>query len=215
MIITGYISGHDNQSITIIAPFSSPWMIDKKNITECEIRLDDGRRISADQRKKIYATLRDISNFTGHMPDEIKALSKYDFIAQTGHDYFSLSDCDMTTANDFLNYLIDFCLDHDIPTLDSLLDRAPDISRYLYSCLVRKKCAICGGNAELHHAETRVGMGRNRKEIIHLGMYAQPLCRIHHTECHNAGQKTFNEKHKIYGIKLDSELCRVWKLKEK
>jgi hypothetical protein len=215
VIITGYISEHDDKSVTIIAPLDRPWILDKQNITECEVRLSDGRQISADQRRKLYATMNDISLYTGYLPDQIKALAKYDFIARTGHDYFSLSNCDMTTANEFLSYLIDFCLEHDIPTLDSLLDRTPDISRYLYSCLVRKKCAICGGKAELHHAETRVGMGRNRKEIVHLGMYAMPLCRKHHTECHDIGQKTFNEKYKIYGTKLDAELCRVWKLKEK
>lgn len=213
MYAKGYISECDDKCITIIAPFDNPWIIAKRNITECEIRLDDGRRISADQRKKIYATMRDISNYTGHMPDEIKALAKYDFIAKTGCNYFSLSNCSVTTANEFLTFLIDFCLEHDIPTLDNLIDRSPDISKYLYACLVHKRCCICGNKAELHHAEDRVGTGRNRKEITHTGMRAQPLCRKHHTEAHTVGQMTFNEKHHIFGIRLDKDLCRIWKVK--
>ncbi|MCX7774032.1 MAG: putative HNHc nuclease, partial [Clostridia bacterium] len=213
MIIKGYISQCDDQCLTVIAPFDDPWKIAKQHITECEIRLDDGRRISADQRKKIYATIRDISLYTGHLPDEIKALAKYDFICKTGHDYFSLSDCDMTTANEFLTYLVDFCLEHDIQTQDNLLDRSPEVARYVYSCLVHKRCAVCGGKAEPHHAEDRIGAGRNRKEVTHFGMRAQPLCRKHHTECHTIGQLTFNDKYHIFGIKMDTDLCRIWKVK--
>lgn len=213
MYAKGYISECDDKCITIIAPFDNSLILAKRNITECEIRLDDGRRISADQRKKAYALMRDISTHTGHMPDEIKALAKYDFIAQTGSDYFSLSDCDMTTAREFINYLIDFCLMHDIGTMDNLLEISPDVSRYLYSCMTYKKCCVCGKKAELHHAEDRVGTGRNRKEITHTGMRAQPLCRKHHTEAHTIGQITFNEKYHVYGLTIDIDLCAIWKLK--
>ncbi|HVI39436.1 MAG TPA: putative HNHc nuclease, partial [Anaerovoracaceae bacterium] len=114
MNIKGYISGYDGKALTVVAPIEDDYLITKRDITECEIRLDDGRTISADQRKKIYATMRDISDYTGHLPDEIKALMKYDFIAKTGCNYFSLSDADMTTANDFLNFLIEFCIEQDI-----------------------------------------------------------------------------------------------------
>lgn len=212
MIIKGYISGCDERNLSIISPFNDPWLIAKRNITECEIRLDDGRRISADQRKKIYATMRDISNYTGHMPDEIKALAKYDFIAKTGCDYFSLSNCNMTTANEFLTFLIDFCLENDIPTKDNLLGRSPDVARYLYACLVHKRCCITGQKAELHHIDA-VGLGRKRKEIVHHGMAVLPLCREKHIECHQIGGKTFCEKHHVFGIKLDADLCRIWKVK--
>ena len=39
----------------------------KNGIVQAELKLDDGRTISADQRKKIYATIRDISDHTGHL----------------------------------------------------------------------------------------------------------------------------------------------------
>jgi len=202
----------DSQGFSVFVPFSDTYLLEKREMTRFEIRLDDGRTISAQQRKHIYATMRDISDYTGYTPEQVKALLKYDFIAKTGSDYFSLSDCDMTTANEFLNYLIDFCLEQDIPTLDSLLERSPDISRYLYSCLANKRCALCGKKSELHHSD-HVGSGRNRKEIMHLGMRAEALCRIHHTECHNTGQQTFDNKHHIYGIKLDKYLCEILKFK--
>jgi Protein of unknown function (DUF968). len=212
MILKGYLSKYDGESLTIIAPLDTDYYLVKQSITECEIKLDDGRTISADQRKKIYATMRDMSIWSGHVPDEIKALMKYNFIAKNGCEYFSLSDCDMTTANEFLNFLIEFCIENDIPTLDSLLDRSPDIARYLYCCLANKKCAICGKKADLHHVDA-VGSGRNRKEIVHKGMHVLPLCRTHHTEIHAIGKDTFCEKYKVFGIKLDDYLCKVLKVK--
>lgn len=209
--IKGYIYEHDGDTLTVVAPFSDGYLLDRRQITECEIRLDDGRTISAAQRRHIYATMRDIADYTGYAPEQVKAIWKYNFIAQNGTDYFSLSDCDMTTANEYLNFLIEFCLEHDIPTLDSLLERSPDISRYLYFCIANKKCCLCGKPAELHHVD-RVGAGRDRKEITHAGMRAEALCRVHHTEAHNTGQQSFDAKYHIYGIKLDQYLCGVLKI---
>ena len=47
-------------------------MLQRKRIKEAELRLDDGRHISSAQRKKIYATVRDIADFTGYLPEEEK-----------------------------------------------------------------------------------------------------------------------------------------------
>ena len=192
--------------------FPDTYLLDKRNVADVEVRIDDGRTISAEQRRKIYATLNDMSLFTGHLPEEQKAIMKYWFIAKTGGPYFSLSDADMTTANEFLTFLLEFCLEWDIPTQDNMLDRSPDAARYIYACLAHKKCIICNGKAYLHHAD-RVGMGRNRKEITHAGMRAQPLCAVHHREAHDTGQTVFDEKYHVFGVKLDRTLCGIWKVK--
>lgn len=60
-----------------------------------------------------------------------------------------------------------------------------------------------------------VGMGRNRKDIIHLGMRVMPLRWDLHAEAHRIGQKSFDEKYKVFGIKLDEYLCKIWKVKYK
>ena len=214
MVITGYIQDYDGESLLVAAPFSKEkeWVLQKRQITQCEVRLDDGRTISAQQRKAIYATLRDIALFTGYSPEETKQIMKYQFYAETGAQEFSLSDVDMTTANEFLNYLIEFCIRHSIPCSDRLLDRAPDIGRYLYACLVHKKCCISGRKAELHHVDA-VGRGRDREEIIHKGMRVLPLIREYHTEAHNMGRDSFCDKYKVFGIKLDNYLCKIWNIK--
>ena len=60
------------EGVTMFAPFADTYLVEKRQITEAEVRLDDGRTISADQRKKIYATLRDISDYTGDPPEVTK-----------------------------------------------------------------------------------------------------------------------------------------------
>jgi hypothetical protein len=137
---------------------------------------------------------------------------KCDFVAKTGAKWFSLSNTDMTTANEFLTFLIDFCLEFDIPTTDNLLDRSPEIARYILKCLIEKKCVVCGERAELHHVDA-VGMGRNRREINHVGMKALPLCRKHHSEAHSIGQAEFNHRYHVFGIRLDNDLCNIWRLR--
>ena len=47
-------------------------LLQRKKIKNAEIRFDDGRHISAEQRKKAYATIRDIADWTGYPPEEMK-----------------------------------------------------------------------------------------------------------------------------------------------
>lgn len=217
MELLSYISDVlPGQGFYTFTPYEDTYLLDKRKITECAVSLDDGRRITARQRRYIYAIFNDISQYNGDVPEAVKSTMKCGFIASTGHKEFSLSDTDMTTANEFLEYLIEFCIEWNIPTKDSLLNYSPDISRYIYCCLVHKTCCVTGAKArvQLHHVDA-VGMGRNRKDIIHKGMRVMPLRWDLHSEAHTIGQKEFDKKYKVYGIKLDDDLCRIWKVKSK
>jgi len=215
MILTGKIIESDETGITISAYFPD-YLIEKRHIKTVEINITDDRHINADQRRKIYATIRDISLYTGHNPEELKSIFKADYIAKTGDPWFSLANVDMTTASSFLQHLIDFCLIWGISANDSYLDRSPDVGRYLYMCLATRTCSICGKRAEVHHSgEDRVGMGRNRLKISHLGLLATALCRVHHTEIHTKPEKEFFDKYHIWPIKLDEYLCKKLRLKVK
>ena len=96
-----------------------------------------------------------------------------------------------------------------------MLNYVDDIGDYVYSCLINRKCAICGRKAELHHVE-RVGMGRNRDDIIHDGMECLPLCREHHAEAHTMPDDAFFDRYHLEGgIKLDKTLCKIYGLKRR
>lgn len=186
-----------------------------QDITNIEIRLNDGRTINNDQRRKAYATIRDIADYTGHSPEYLKEWFKFDYLSQTGGEYFSLSDCSVTTAREYINHLIEFCIRHSVPIYhESLIHRTDDIDRYLYYCLLYRKCSVCGKAADIHHVTgSKIGMGGNRENTHHLGREAIALCRIHHEEAHRKEQEFFEQNH-LYGIPLNKKLCAALGLKE-
>ena len=104
-------------------------MFQRKKIRNAEIRFDDGRHISAEQRKKAYATIRDISDWTGYLPEEMKEILKYQHMMRTGDAYFSLSNCSMDTAREFINTILEFALENGIPLSDNAIERTDDIGR--------------------------------------------------------------------------------------
>lgn len=62
-----------------------------------QLQLLDRRRISPDQRKKIYALIGDIANYTGYsIPQEMPGVMKWRYLTETGAEMFSLSSCSMT-----------------------------------------------------------------------------------------------------------------------
>ena len=202
--------------LVVFVPYGDLEKIIKRRYDEVQVGLPDGRKISPEQRRKAYALMREIGEFYGYEQSEIKDVMKHDFVAnhlkQLQRELFSLSDCDVTTAKEFISYLINFILRNDIPTRVPLASLADDIDRYMYSCLMRRKCCICGQKADIHHWK-RIGMGANRKTVIHEGMPLEPLCREHHTECHTMAQEEFDERYHIKPIKATKEICKTLGLK--
>lgn len=174
-------------------------MLCQKAIKKAEIRFDDGRHISAEQRKKAYATLRDIADYTGYFPEELKEHMKYQHIIRTGDDYFSLSSCSMDVAREFINTILEFAIELGIPLSESALNRTDDIGRFLYFCIKNKKCAVCGKDGEIHH-EDAIGMGNDRRKLDDSNHKKICLCRLHHTIAHQKGVVEFQKCYKVYGI---------------
>lgn len=205
-------------TVTIKARYDDWYTLCKREYKECQIQMIDSRRLSDKQRRACYALIREISDYTGSGESSTKEYMKIRFLAEdfgeTADKIFSLSNAPMSLVCAFQRYLVRFILDWDIPCRFPLLNFVDDTADYIYSCLINKKCVICGKRAELHHIDA-VGMGRDRKEIVHEGMKVMPLCREHHSEIHTVGKKTFMEKYHLEdGIILDKTLCRIYGLKK-
>lgn len=205
MVCTAKILEYDGHRL-VLAP-EEPILREliQKDVENVELRLDDGRGISAAQRKKVFAVIRDIALWSGHEPEYLRGLFTWEFCCREGVEAFSLSDVDMTTARAFITYLIEFCMAHNVPTKKPLSAYSDDVERYLYQCLEHRKCAVCNGPAQVHHID-RVGMGRDRRHIHHQGLKAVALCHRHHMEAHGRGEGFLEENH-IWGIALDAYLC--------
>ena len=164
-----------------------------------ELHIDDGRTLSAVQRKKSYATLADIALHLGYPPEELKELMKYQFVAHTGEKYFSFRNCSMTTARHFINYIINFALEWEVPLAETLLERTDDIDTAIYMSLKHKKCIICGKDGEIHHWDA-IGMGHDRVTFDDSKLRKLCLCRQHHSEVHKIGREVFEQKYHAYGV---------------
>lgn len=174
-------------------PITMEFLIDEEEQAE---RL---KQISEDQRKKIYAILKDIAESTGDNLENTKENLKIEFIQHSQYDMFSLSNCSKELASDFIDFLINFAFENGIPMSEHPLERTDDIERYLAACLRHKVCAVCGQIGEEHHWDA-IGMGNDRKTIDDRKLRKICLCRKHHAEAHTIGREAFEKKYHVYGI---------------
>lgn len=179
-----------------------------------EIKFDDNRIITAEQRKKIYALFGDIAIKSGHNPIEIKDWMKFYYMAEYDADYFSLANCSKSLATSFISYLIEFCFEWGIPFKDKGITLTDDASRFFWLCIKYRKCAICGLHADIHHVDT-VGMGNDRRKVDHGERRLIALCRNHHQEVERIGQATFDRLHQVQGIKLNDRDLVAFKITTK
>lgn len=183
----------------------------------------DSRTISPEQRRKAWALIGEISAAYGYLSagdrEQLNADLKRQFLIQRMDELtaeaikrFSLSDCDQTTARLYITYLIDFVVEHDIPTKEMTAELCEDIEAYVYQCMMHKRCCICRKPADLHHVD-RVGMGRNRYDIVHVGMEAITLCRDHHREAHDHGDARLLERYHLEPITITDEIAKKLNLR--
>lgn len=212
----------------IITP-GRAWLTDRKgwvvlttrpdvpNLSD-EVRViwQDSRSITAEQRRKAWALMTEISVFQGQSKEETYGEQQAAFtlkhleILQDG--LFHLSTATVSTARAFITMLVEIVIEYGIPTKEPLYGLCDDIARYVYACLMNKKCAVCGRKTELHHVDA-VGMGRDRREINHIGMRALPLCREHHEEAHRIGNTAFLERYHLEPIAIDERIAKKYNLK--
>ena len=178
----------------------------------------DRRAMSPEQRRKAWALMGEIAAFQGETKETVYAEQKTAFTLKhldTLQDgLFRLSTADMSTARAFITMLVDIIIEYGIPTKEPLADLCEDIEKYVYSCLINKKCAVCGQRCDLHHVD-RVGMGGDRKTMNHLGMRCLPLCRGHHQEAHQIGDQTLMERYHLVPIRIDQKIADVYHLNTK
>lgn len=217
-IISGRIVEAGPGYIVVRAPYDNTQRMIRREYEEVQIGLVDGRRITPEQRRKAFALVGEIAAYTGYERDEAHLTLKHEFmnkhLDQLQKELFSLSDCDVTTAKEYISYLIDFCLTFDVPTKVPLTELCDDVERYVYACLIHKKCCVCGKKAELHHVD-RVGMGNNRNEIVHEGRRCLPLCREHHTEVDHLGDIRLCERYHVTPVKIDERIIKTYRLRTK
>lgn len=211
MKIEGKVSNWTEEHILIKAVCNDKEL--RKRIRKCgggcEISMLDARQISPKQRKKIYLIFGEVADYMGEIDigggDYVKGFLKGAFLdvnKEKGYNWFSLSNCSVEVAYEFIHYLIGFCLENSITTHDTLLHRCEDIESYMYMCLKHKKCALSNQPGEVHHIDA-IGMGNNRRRLDDSAHLKICLNREYHTIAHTMGWKAFSKKYHVVGILYD------------
>ncbi len=217
--VKGRIVGYDERrgELLIRAPYADHYTMTKREYSQVLVQPIDGRPLSDKQRRMCYSLLHAISDYCGQDIHSTKEYLKIRFLAddlgETADKIFSLSNAPMSLVAAYQRYLVRFILEFDIPCDFSLLEYVDDVGDYIYSALVTKKCCICGAPTDLHHVD-RIGMGRDRTDVIHEGLEVLPLCREHHGEAHTMSDEEFFDRYHIPGgVTMDKTLCRMYGLK--
>lgn len=178
-----------------------------------ELSVDSEKEITIDQRKKAFAMLNDISEYTGYSLRESEEMMKIRYISMLKNPkFFSLADCTRETATEFIQFMINFCLEQSIPFTTKVFDEIQQSYALRVQLLKHRICYVCGKpNADVDHVDT-IGAGRNRRETNQIGYHAWTLCRESHQERHRIGVKSFAQNNQIKPVKLTPELIKYLNL---
>lgn len=171
-------------------------------------------KITAEQRKLIFALLGDIADHTGYTDEEMHVKMKYYYMAAIGCEAFSLARNKVSKefASQYIEFIIEWCLWNDVPFEYREYHLSADINRTLFIYMKYRSCFVCGQkNSQVAHVEA-IGSGRNRNKIDHRKHHFMCLCDKHHREQHTIGIDTFMKKHLMAPVKLDEATILSLKL---
>ena len=178
-----------------------------------EVEVPDNKKLSIEQRKKIFALCRDIELHWGEPVESLRKRFQAELEIMNGYEEISLRDCSMRIASELIELIIAFMFHHQIPMRVETSKLLSGDKAMLYWATVNRNCVLCGeSNADLAH-HYAIGRGANRKKMQHYDYEVLALCRRHHQEQHNIGVKSFDEKYILQDswIKVDGRLNAMLK----
>ena len=172
-------------------------LLDNGYPLDVNIEIQDGKKITVKQRKKIFALLNDIEAHTGSPREDMKEMFTDFIVTLNGYSKrLSLSDCTRKQAGELIDTIMAWVFQNDIPLNYKTSDLMKQDQTFLYLATVHRKCVICGKYGELAHYHA-VGRGRNRRKIDHTDNRVLALCREHHQMQHDMGMDSFNAKYHL------------------
>ena len=172
-------------------------LLDNGYPLDVNVEIQDGKRITVKQRKKIFALVNDIEGHTGQPRDWLRLMFQdYVSLIKGYSKRLSLSDCTRKQAGELIDVILEWVFQNDIPLNYKTSDLMKQDQTFLYLATVHRKCVICGKYGELAHYHA-VGRGRNRRKIDHTDNKVLALCREHHQMQHDMGMDSFNAKYHL------------------
>ena len=172
-------------------------LLDNGYPLDVNVEIQDGKKITVKQRKKIFALVNDIEGHTGQPRDWLRLMFQdYVSLLKGYSKRLSLSDCTRKQAGELIDVILEWVFINDIPLNYKTSDLMKQDQTFLYLATVHRKCVICGKYGELAHYHA-VGRGRNRRKIDHTDNRVLALCHFHHKQQHDMGMDSFNAKYHL------------------
>lgn len=177
-----------------------------------EVEVPDNKKLSIEQRKKIFALCRDIELHWGEPVESLRKRFQAELEIMNGYYEISLRDCSMRVASELIELIIAFMFHHQIPMRVETSKLLSGDKAMLYWATVNRNCVICGKHGELAHHKA-IGRGANRRKMNHYDYEVLCLCREHHQSQHNMGVETFDKLHHLENswLSVDERLNRMLK----
>ena len=189
-------------------------LIDNGIKVETDLKIQDPFKVTDKQRRKIFALCNDIESHTGQPREYMREMFQDYVTFLYGYDKrISLSNCTRTQASQIIEVTIDWIFANGIILAYKTSDLLKGDKSLLYWATVNRNCVLCGkSGADLAH-HYAIGRGANRKKMQHYDYEVLALCREHHSEQHNIGVKSFDEKYILQDswIKVDDRLNKMLK----
>ena len=188
-------------------------LLDNGYPLDVNIEIQDGKKITVKQRKKIFALVNDIEGHTGQPRDWLRLMFQDYVTMLKGYSKrLSLSDCTRKQAGELIDVILEWVFVNDIPLNYKTSDLMKNDQTFLYLATVHRKCVICGKYGELAHFHA-VGRGRNRRKIDHTDNKVLALCHFHHKQQHDMGMDSFNAKYHLKDswVSVDNRLNKMLK----
>ena len=188
-------------------------LLDNGYPLDVNIEIQDGKKITVKQRKKIFALVNDIEGHTGQPRDWLRLMFQDYVTMLKGYSKrLSLSDCTRKQAGELIDVILEWIFINDIPLNYKTSDLMKNDQTFLYLATVHRKCVICGKYGELAHYHA-VGRGRNRRKIDHTDNKVLALCHKHHKMQHDMGMDSFNAKYHLTDswVQVDARINKMLK----
>ncbi|RIO64166.1 hypothetical protein BUZ34_03005 [Staphylococcus haemolyticus] len=216
--IKNYITQDDGTTTVVIEGVEldnkTSLLLDNGFEVEVDVQVVDPFRITDKQRRKIFALVKDIEAHTGQPMQYMREMFQNYVSFLYGYDKrISLSNCSRTQANQIIEVTLDWIFHNNIPLAYKTSNLLKNDKAFLYWSTVNRNCVICGKpHSDLAHRYA-VGKGRNRNKINHVGNQVLALCRSHHSEQHQIGMNTFNQKYHLTDswVDVDDRLNKMLK----
>lgn len=165
--------------------------------------------------KPLHSFLKALEDKDNRTIDELQdsfIIAIQSFLLKQNDFSLALQLMSQDKANRFIEYLFSLALDNNVPLRKEIatLYAEEQNESYVFTMLLKRKCAICGERADLDHWDNVAQIGGYEHDTG-LQLRYLPLCRKHHAEKHNIGRTAFENKYNVEGIYLDEHKVKILK----